>query len=106
MGRSNLVSCGTVVGKARVGSDGIWAVVALGVAWFLWTVGRQNFDPSHERHLIVMQAEDLNRLHVIAEAHRAGEDVWSIHEKEYDNDKRKIVPSDSDRWEGSWQRGL
>jgi len=48
--------------SARYGSDGIWAVVALGVAWFLWTVGRQNFDPSHERHLIVMQAEDLNRL--------------------------------------------
>jgi hypothetical protein len=86
------------------GSEGFWIVVALGVAWLIWTTFRRDWDPAHERHLIVNQAEDMNRLAMVAEAHEAGEQVWFVKEREFERDKRKISVFDNNRWDGSWQR--
>jgi hypothetical protein len=86
------------------GQQGSYLVLGLGVAWFFWTIVRQDWDPAHERHLIGMQAEDLNRLQLLAEAHEAGEQTWRVKEKEYERDKREIQVFGGDRWDGSWRR--
>lgn len=86
------------------GTQGIWMVLVLGAAWFMWIVLRMDHDPSREQHLVVSYAEDLNRLTIIADAHGAGEPVWSIGEKQYPSDKPSIVATDGPRWDGSWRR--
>jgi hypothetical protein len=67
------------------------AAAGLGLAYVLWKVSANQSGPTTDRHLIVMGAEDLNRLQIIAETHAAGEQVWFIKEKGYERDKRKVV---------------
>jgi len=83
-----------------------WVVtVGLVAAWVVWIIWRNETDPNHDLHLVVHQAEDLNRIHVMREAQASGQRFWIVHEKEYDTDKRRIVPDDNDeQWDGSWQR--
>jgi hypothetical protein len=100
-----LVLLGLLVGAIHLyGATGGWLVGGIAVAWFLWSVVKMDWDPAYERHLIVMKAEDLNRLRVITDAHAAGEPVWRIHEKEYERDTKKIETVDGPRWDGSWKR--
>lgn len=86
------------------GREASYIVIALGVAYFIWTIVRLDWDPKHERHLIGLRADDLNRLAIIADAYAAGELVWKLFENEYPSDKRSIAAVESDRWDGSWKR--
>lgn len=86
------------------GTQGIWVVLVLGTAWLMWIMFRIDYDPRHERHLIVLHAEDLNRLTIIADAYEAGEPVWSVGEKQYQSNKPSIDATDGPRWNGSWKR--
>jgi hypothetical protein len=88
----------------RFGEQGAYLGLGFGAVWFVWTTIRLDWDPKHERHLIGSQAEDLNRLQLLAEAHEAGEQTWLVKEKGYQRDKREIQVFDSDRWGGSWRR--
>lgn len=100
-----VIFIGAIVWAQRErGTQGVWTVLALGVASFIWTVVRTDFDPKHDQHLIVMHAEDLNRLTIIAEAHEAGEPVWSMGEKQYPSNRPGVVANRGARWDGSWKR--
>lgn len=83
---------------------GGWLVIGLGVAWLLFRTMRSDHSPATDRHLIVMNAEDRNRLHVIAETYEAGEQVWTIEEERYGKRDRTVVTVDNPHWEGSWER--
>ncbi len=86
------------------GSQGLWVAIGAGIAWLILDGLRQDFDPKHDRHLVVSQAEDLNRLMMIDEAFAAGEQVWFVKDKEYERDTRKVHVFDNDRWDSSWRR--
>lgn len=83
---------------------GGWLVIGLGIAWLVFLTTRWDRDPSTDRHLIVMNAEDRNRLHVIAETYEAGEQVWAVEEQPYGKRERTVVAVDNRHWEGSWER--
>ena len=90
--------------NSQWGRQGASVVVAAGVVWFVWSLGRTDHDPKHDRHLVLLSAEDLIRLEVVAEAHEAGETVWVVSDKEYSSDTRKIAAKDGPRWDGWWKR--
>lgn len=86
------------------GWAGMATVVALGAAATAWELLRSEHDPSIDRHLSVVRAEDVHRLTVIADGHAAGERIWILADRQYPSDKPSIVPSGGRRWEGSWKR--
>ena len=86
------------------GRGASYALIAAGIGYFIWTVVRLDWDPRHESHLISLQAEDMNRLQLLAEACEAGEQTWFVKEKEYERDKRSVQVVDNERWNGSWRR--
>ena len=67
----------------------------------VWT---DDFNPAHDRHLVVSQAEDLIRLQVVAAAFSAGETCWAIQEKKFERDDRKVVAAETLHWDGAWKR--
>ena len=83
------------------GSIAIAAAVGLGIVWMVW---RFNFDPKHDRQLVVSKAEDLVRLQITAEAFAAGATVWELEEEEYSGDERQIHATDNDHWKDFWER--
>ena len=90
------------VGK-EYGQPASYLLITCLVGYFIWTVVRMDRDPQHERHLIALNAEDLNRLTLVAEAHEAGEQVWFVQEKKYERDIRRVHVFDNDRWNGFWK---
>lgn len=82
-------------------SIAIAAAVGLGIVWMVW---RLNFDPKHDRQLVVSKAEDLVRLQITAEALAAGATVWELKEEEYPGDERQIHATDNDHWKDFWER--
>lgn len=90
--------------QREYGTQGLVIVIALGIAWFMWSVFRMDYDPKHEQHLVVLGAEDLNRLSIIADAYEAGETIWAVGEIQYPSKKPSIVAANGPRWDGSWKR--
>jgi hypothetical protein len=88
----------------RLGWAGAAIVVVLGIVALAWELLRPHYDPSIDRHLCVVRAEDLHRLTVVADGHEAGERIWILGERQYPSDRPSIVASGGRRWEGSWQR--
>jgi hypothetical protein len=86
------------------GLTGVVIMFVLGVAAVAWEVLRADYDPSIDRHLSVLNAEDLHRLTVIADCHEAGERVWTLGDRQYPSNKPSVVASGGRRWDGSWKR--
>ena len=75
--------------------------IILGVFWLGWSV---EFNPEHDRHLIISQAEDLNRLFVISQIHSSGDMVWTVADDVSTPGAKSIVVEDSHHWDGSERR--
>ena len=86
------------------GWAGAAMVAMLGASAAAWELLRTDYDPSVDRHLCVVRAEDLHRLTVIADGHAAGERVWILGDRQYPSDRPSVVASAGRRWEGSWRR--
>jgi hypothetical protein len=92
---------------AAVAYWGWWGLVVAVVLLLIWGYldhWKAKRQPGGERHLIADQAEDLVRLQIVAEAHQAGERVWSVEPEEYKSAGKKIVAVESARWEVAWRR--
>jgi hypothetical protein len=98
-----MLSASYYVGR-QYGAAG-WVLLGVAVVGgLLWTMRRDDLDPSREKHLIVLQAEDVARCEVIGQAQEAGENVWVVKEPEYAGDKRKVILAEDGRWDGWWKR--
>ena len=89
---------------ANYGWLGIASAVVLGFLWVFILTVIDDFDPKHEAFRIPGQAEDLVRLEIVTEVAEADGVVWSIEEKKYERDHRKIVPVLNERWDHFWER--
>lgn len=88
----------------KFGFDVLWAWFGIAIGWILWTSIRAEFDPLEDRHLVVSQAEDLNRLTILRECQAAGEPCWQVSQPTYSGEKVRITPIESSRWDQSWKR--
>lgn len=89
---------------ANYGWLGLLGAIVLGLVWVFILTVIDDFDPKHQASQIPMQAEDLVRLELVTEAAQADEVVWTIKEKDYEKDLRRVVPILNKRWDYFWER--
>ena len=89
---------------ATFGWFGVASAVGLGLLWFFILDRIDDLDPKCQAFRIPDEAEDLVRLQIVTETAQANEDVWAIEEKQYERDKRKVVPVLNERWDRFWER--